>query len=106
MYNVAHGNDFVRIANEAVGQPADVHQAAVVHADIDEAAEIDDIEHRAGQLHAGREIFQLDNALLEDRRRQILARIAARPHELGENVAKRLCSDRRLASRRLGFGGS
>src|SRR5262245_4010880 len=41
--HVANADDFVRIANEAVGQAADVHQAAVGQADIDEDAEIDDV---------------------------------------------------------------
>ena len=45
--HVADADDFVRIANEAVGQAADVHQAAVGQADIDEDAEIDDVEDRA-----------------------------------------------------------
>ena len=53
LQHVADADDFVRIANEAVGQAADVHQAAVGQADIDEDAEIDDVEHRARQLHAG-----------------------------------------------------
>ena len=75
----------MRIADETVGQAADVHQAAVVHADIDETAEIDHVEHRAGQFHAGGQVFQLQHALLEDRRRQVLARVAAGTGQLREN---------------------
>ncbi len=57
VYDIAHCHDFVWIADEAVRESADMHQSAVVHADIDEAAKIDDVEHRAGQFHSGREVF-------------------------------------------------
>ena len=65
--DVADGHHVVRIADELVGQPANVDQAAVVHADVDEAAEIDDVQHGAGQFHVRREVFELEHAALEDR---------------------------------------
>ena len=43
----------MRVADVAVGHVADVHQPAVVHADVDKTAEIDHVEHGAGQFHAG-----------------------------------------------------
>jgi hypothetical protein len=49
--DIANSDDLVRVANETVGQAADVDQAAVGQADIDEDSEIDDVENRAGQLH-------------------------------------------------------
>lgn len=45
--HVADADDFVWIANEAVGEAADVDEAAVRQANIDEDAEIDDVEDRA-----------------------------------------------------------
>ena len=50
---VAHRHHVVRIADVAGAELADVNQAAVGQADVDERAEIDDVEHRAAQLHAG-----------------------------------------------------
>ena len=84
--DVADRHHFVRIADILVGQLADVHQARVVQADVDERAEIDHVQHRARQLHAGRQVVELDDALLEDRRRQVFARVAARPGQLRQNV--------------------
>ena len=101
--DVAHRHHVVRIADELVGQPADVNQAAVVHADVDEAAEIDHVQHRAGQLHAGRQVFQLDDAAFEDRRGQILAGIAARPDQLRQNVRERQRADLQLLGQRFRF---
>ena len=97
MHGIAHRHDLVRIADEAVGHAADVDQAAVVHADIDEAAEIDDVQDRARKLHAGRQVFQLEDALLEDRRRQVFAGIAAGPGQLREDVLQRQSADGRTA---------
>jgi hypothetical protein len=45
--HIPNADDLVRIADIAVGQPADMHQAAVRESDIDERAEIDDVEHGA-----------------------------------------------------------
>ncbi len=84
--DVADGNHLVRVADEAVGHVADVDQPAVVHADVDKGPEIDDVEHGAGQLHRRRQVFQLQHAPLEDRRRQVLAGIAPRPGQLGDDV--------------------
>ena len=79
----------VRIADVLVGHLADVHQAAVVHADVDEGPEIDDVEHRAGQFHARAEVFQLEHALFEHGRGQIFARIASRTDQLRHDVLER-----------------
>ena len=87
--DIAHGHHVVRIADEFVGHLADVDQAAVVHADIDEGAEVDHVENRAGKLHAGAEIFQLENSLFEDGRGQIFAGIAAGANQLRGDVFER-----------------
>ena len=50
---VADRDDVVRIADVAGAELADVNEAAVGKADVDKRAEIDDVEHRAAQLHAG-----------------------------------------------------
>ena len=64
----------------------DVHQSAVVHADIDKAAEIDDVEDRAGQFHAIGEVLEFEHAVFENGRRQIFAGIASGPGKMGQDV--------------------
>ena len=76
--DVAHGDHFVRIADETVGQLADVDQSAVVHSDVDERPEVHHVEDRAGQLHAGFKIFKFQHALFEDGGRQVFARSRSR----------------------------
>jgi isocitrate/isopropylmalate dehydrogenase len=44
----------VRVLDEAVGQRRDVHQAVLVHADVDEGAEGGDVGDHAFEHHAGR----------------------------------------------------
>src|SRR5262245_24613136 len=57
--DIADRHDFVRIADELVGQAADVHQPAVFQSDVDEGPKVDHVEHAAGELHAGVEVLQL-----------------------------------------------
>ena len=64
--NVTDGDDIVRIANVLVGELADVHEAAVVQTNIDERAEIHDVEDAARQFHALRQVFELQHAPFED----------------------------------------
>src|SRR5262245_43002073 len=99
--DIADADDFVRIANEAVGQSADVHQAAVGQADIDEHAEIDDVEHRARQLHARRQILQLYDAPSKDGRGQTVARIERRPGERSQNILEQVRADVELCGKLL-----
>jgi hypothetical protein len=87
--NVAHRHHIVRIAHKPIRQLAHVHQAAIVQADIDKCAKVDNVQHAPHQFHALIQIFQLQNPALENRRRQIFAWIAPRPHELRQNIAER-----------------
>ena len=86
-HHVADRHHVVGALDVAVGHLADVDQAAVLQADVDEGAEIDDVQHRALQLHARLQVLELEDALLEDRRRQVLARVAAGPGQRVEDVA-------------------
>ncbi len=63
-------------AHVAIGQLADMHQARVVQADVDKGPEVDHVQHGALQLHAGGQVVELDDPLLEDRSWQVLARVA------------------------------
>src|SRR5262249_56674653 len=78
-YHVAYRRHLIGILDVAIRHLANVDQAAVFEADVDERAEIDDVENRALQLHARLKVLELQDALLEDRRGQGFARIAARP---------------------------
>src|SRR5262249_5044389 len=69
-HQTAHRHHTVVPLDVAVGHLADVDQAAVLQADVDEGAEVDDVEDGPLQFHAGLEVFQLEDALLEDGRRQ------------------------------------
>ena len=44
-----------------------MNQAVLVHADVDERAEVGDVGHHAFELHAGHQVAQLLHAVLERR---------------------------------------
>ena len=48
-----------------------------MHADIDEHAEVDDIAHRAGELHAGLEVAKLQDIRAQNGLGQIVTDISA-----------------------------
>ena len=76
------------IADEVVGELADVDQAVLVDADIDERAEGGDVGDDAGQFHARREVLGFVHAVGEAERLELLARIAAGFGEFGEDVVE------------------
>src|SRR5205823_5519589 len=71
--DVVDRHDVIGAFDVAVGHLADVHQAAVFETNIDEGAEIHNVQDGALQLHAGLEVFELEDALLEDGRLQVIA---------------------------------
>ncbi len=93
LQHVAHADDFVRIADVAIGEPADMNQAAVGQTDIDEHAEVDHVEHGGLQFHAGLQIFELSNTAAEQRRRETFARVETGPPERIQNVAQQVRAD-------------
>ena len=76
----------MRILHEAVRQRRDVHEAVLVHADVDKGAEVGHVRHHAFQRHAGAQVFQLVHAFLEGRRAELGAGIAARLFQLLQDV--------------------
>ena len=76
-YDLADLDRVVRIFDEASGEFADVHQAILVNADIDEGAESSDVGDDAFERHAGGEIRYLSDGGLELRSNELCARIAA-----------------------------
>ena len=66
------------IADIPVGKPADVYKTTLPDPDIQEHAEIDDIDNLPSQLHSLLEIIKLQNAFAENRSGQILTGIVRR----------------------------
>src|SRR5450755_588406 len=67
-----------RIGDEVPRQDRHVHQAVLMHADVDERAERRDVGDHSLQDHAGRQVRERLHALGERRRREGRTRVAAR----------------------------
>jgi hypothetical protein len=63
-----------------------VHEAVLVHADVDEGAEGRDVRDDALEHHARLQVLQLLDAFAEAAGLELGARVAARLLELGEDV--------------------
>ena len=84
--------------DKLIADLGDMHKAVLVHAQIDERTEVDNIAHGAGQLHAGLEIFQAHNIAAQQGLGQAVAYVAARLTQLGHDVVqRRLANAQRLA---------
>jgi hypothetical protein len=68
-------------------------QATIGEANVNEDAEIDDVQHGARKLHAGGEVFELHDAATEDGRRQIVAGVDARASKRGQYVFEQMRAD-------------
>ncbi len=88
VYHVADAHHVVRALDVAVRQLADVDEAAFLHADVNESPERHDVEHGAFEFHAGRHVFDFEDAVLEDRRRQFVARVAAGAGQRCEHIVQ------------------
>ena len=84
---------------------ADVHQPAVVQADVDKGPKVDHVEHRTQQFHAGLQVLELEYALLKKWLRQVLAGIAAGPGQLLDNVGQQQPTDSQLTGERIEVEG-
>src|SRR5262249_32758924 len=67
---------------------------------------VHDVEYGSLELHARAQVFELENPLLEDRLRQIVARVALRARQGFEHVAERKFADFELSGQRahVSFG--
>ena len=75
-----------RVLDEGLRHRRDVHEPVLVHADIDEGAEGGDVGDHAFQHHAGLQIGELLDALLEGGGLEGRARVAARLFQLLQDV--------------------
>ncbi len=53
LHHVADGDGLARMLDKLVAHLRNVDQTVLMHADIHEHAEVDDVAHRAGEHHAG-----------------------------------------------------
>ena len=84
--HVSDRHDVVRALDVAVGHLADVNQRLSFEPNVNERTERDDVQDRTPQLHALRDAFQFQHALLEDRWRQVLAWVASGLRQRIDNV--------------------
>ncbi len=74
------------ILDEAVGELADVDEAVLMDADVDEGAELGDVGDDAFEDHAGLNVGELADVIVEVGGDELVAWIAAGLAELFENV--------------------
>lgn len=66
-----------------------MHQAILVHAQVDEGAKLRHVAHRALQHHAFLQVGNALHALVEARHLEVRARVAAGLFQLGQDVLDR-----------------
>ncbi len=81
-------NHIVWITHITRAELANVNEPAVRKANIHKRAKVDHVEHRTPQLHTSLQVFELHHIFAEDRRRQVLARVAPRPAERLDHVVE------------------
>lgn len=95
---IANTDDFVRIANESIGQSANVNQTAVDDPDVDERSEVDNVQHGAAELHARSEVLQLQDFATEEWWWEVFARVASWSDERLEDISQQQRADFKLLS--------
>ena len=63
-----------------------MHKAVLMHADIDECTEIDDVAHRTAHLHAGLQVLHVLDVAAQDGTGQLVTRVAAGLFKLRDDV--------------------
>ena len=77
-HDVAHLEQLARVLDEFIADLGHMDKAVLMHAEIDKGAEVDDIAHGAGQLHAGLEVVQPHDIAAQQGLGQAVADIAPR----------------------------
>lgn len=89
LHLLADLDDFVGIFDEVVGELADVCEAVLVDADVDEGAECGDVGDDAGELHAFLQVGDFVDAFLELDELKLGAGVASGFGELLHDILKR-----------------
>ena len=84
--DIAHGHHLGGVLDELIAHLRDVYQPVLVHADVHEHAEVDDVPHRAGEDHAGLQVLHFQHVRAEDGLRQLIADVPPRFQQLGYDV--------------------
>ena len=74
--------------DEAVGHAGDVNQAVLMHADVHEGAEVNDVAHGAGEFHAGLQILHVQHVGAQNGLGQLVAGVAAGLLQFGKNIVE------------------
>ena len=77
------------MADEPVSHAGDVHQPVLMHANIDERAEVNHVAHRARQLHARRQVAHCEHIRAQHGRGQRLTRVTSGLFQLGGDIQQR-----------------
>ncbi len=96
-HHVSHAHHVMRALDVAIGKLADVHQARILETNVDECPKIHHVQDRPLQLHAGGQVFDLQDPLLEDRLGKIFARIALGAAQAFNDVTERELTSSQVA---------
>ena len=95
--DIAYGDGLARVADKPVADLGDMYEAILMHADIDERAEVNHVSDGSGQLHPGLQILYLEHVPAQQDRRELVARVAPRLHKFGGNIAQGRLADAALS---------
>ena len=87
--NVTGLEELGGVLNEAVGHLGDVKQTVVVHADVNEATEVNNVSYGTLKLHFGLKVVDVENVGGKDRCGSIVTNISAGLFKLGNNVKEK-----------------
>ena len=76
----------IGVVHTTIGHLADMHQAVLMYADVNEGAEGGDIGHNAGQHHALADILEAGDVLVELEHLKACTRVKARLLQLFHDV--------------------
>ncbi|MPN14970.1 hypothetical protein SDC9_162299 [bioreactor metagenome] len=87
--HVPDGQHLGGMLDEAVDDFGDMHESVLMHADVDEHAEINHVSHRSRQNHAGHDILDVQHVRAQHGLWQLVARVAPGLDELFDHVLER-----------------
>lgn len=86
LYALVEAEDLAGVGDTAGREPADVDEAVVMDADVDEGAEGGEVGDDTGKNHAGTKVFETIDVFVEFEYLKFGTRVAAGLVQLGENV--------------------
>ena len=80
---------FPRVADEAVADLGNMHQAVLMNAQVHKSAEVDDVAHGAREFHTGLEVLQTHDIAAQQGLGQAVAHVAAGLAQFRNDVVQR-----------------